>query len=206
MIITDIKPVGKKRFQLYLDGNIAFILYKADIKSYNLTVNSEISEECYKDILSSVLAKRALLRTLHLLEKKDYTEGQLRKKLREGFYPQEITDKTMDSLKGYGYLNDEKYALRYIEYKSNSKSERAIRQDLMIKGIKSEVIDMAFDTFREENPDLNRVDLICRLLTKRHYFEHEPDEKEKAKQYRFLAGKGFDSGDIKKALNLDINS
>ena len=71
MIVTDIKPVGKKRYQLYLDGNIAFILYKADIKSYNITVDSEISEECYKDILSSVLTKRALLRTLHLLEKNE---------------------------------------------------------------------------------------------------------------------------------------
>ena len=206
MIVTDIKPVGKKRYQLYLDGNIAFILYKADIKSYNITVDSEISEECYKDILSSVLTKRALLRTLHLLEKKDYTESQLRNKLKEGFYPREIADKTMESLKEYGYLNDEKYALRYIEYKSKSKSDRAIRQDLTVKGIKSDVLDRAFDTFRQDNPDVNKVDLIYRLLTKRHYYEHEQDEKEKAKQYRFLAGKGFESGDIKKELNLDINS
>ena len=205
MIISKIENLGKKRYLIKSGNTPLFVLYGQELKSYGLEEEKEISRECYGEILESVLKKRALLRCLHLLERKDYTEWQLRQKLREGYYPDETIDITMEALKGYGYLDDLRYAERYMEFKLKNKSVRAVVRDLRQKGISQGVIDEAAMTFDEEETRENQLNTIIKLLRKRHYYDNAGDPKEKARQYRFLAGKGYDAGDIKSALDLDID-
>ena len=205
MTVTKIESLGKKRYLIKSGNTPLFVLYGQELKSYGLEEEKEISRECYGEILESVLKKRALLRCLHLLERKDYTEWQLRQKLREGYYPDEVADLTMEDLKGYGYLDDSRYAERYMEYKLKSKSLRAVITDLKQKGISRDIIDSAMEHFDYEKTREDQRNTIVKLLTKRHYYDNAGDPKEKARQYRFLAGKGYDAGDIKSALDLDMN-
>ena len=58
------------------------------------------------------IAEKAKHRALHLLEYMDRTEKNMRMKLAQGGYPQDVIDETIDFLKSYGYIDDQKYAYR----------------------------------------------------------------------------------------------
>ena len=77
MIITSIKEYDKKRSQIYIDGEKAFLLYKGEIRKYKLEQDKEIDQITYDVIVREVLGKRAILRAMNLLQKKDYTESIL---------------------------------------------------------------------------------------------------------------------------------
>ena len=92
MIVTDIVEMDKKRSKIYINGEFAFVIYKGELRDYSIKEGQELSESNYQEILDVVLPKRCKLRAMNLLQKKDYTEKQLRDKLSEGLYPREIID------------------------------------------------------------------------------------------------------------------
>ena len=118
MIITDIIAIDKKRVKVYLDNEFAFVLYKGELHLYNIEEGLEILETDVDKITKEVLIKRAKLRAINLLSKKDYTKKALRQKLLDGYYNEQQIDETVQYLKSYGYIDDYQYAMDYIEYHS----------------------------------------------------------------------------------------
>ena len=58
--------------------------------------------------MDSDILRRAKLRAIHLLEYRDRTEKDMRRKLQQGDYPPEVIDKTIEYLKSYGYIDDKR--------------------------------------------------------------------------------------------------
>lgn len=205
MTVTDIVPLDNKRSKVYVDGEFSFILYRGEIRNYRLRTGEEISSPVFDEINNSLIPKRAKKRAMNLLQKRDYTEYKLREKLKEGFYTDEIIDDTIGYLKSYRYLDDERYAEDYIRYHMELRSRNRIRQDLMQKGISSEIISRLLEEayMEEENdPEL----LLCvNLLQKKHYDPHTVTYEEKQKMMAFLYRKGFSNDIITKALSLDTS-
>lgn len=204
MKINQLKALDKKRNIVYIDGRIAFVLYKGDLRHYGLIEGCEISEAEYDEIVNTLLPKRALLRVSHLLEKRDYTSYQLREKLKEAYYPENAIEFAINKLIGYGYVNDENYASRYIECNINRKSLGIIKQELVRKGISKDIVQKKIDELEEDGTTQDASALIQEILRKRHYYDSPQDAKERAKQYKYLLGKGFKSSDISRELKLDI--
>ena len=169
MTVTDIVALDNKRSKIFIDGEFAFILYRGEIRSYNLHAGEEISSPVFNEITGNVIPKRAKLRAMNLLQKRDYTERKLRDKLKEGMYTDDVIDETIEYLKSYKYIDDERYAGDYIRYQMNLRSRNRIRQDLMQKGIASEIIDrLISEAYLEENSDPELI-LFQNLLRKKHY-------------------------------------
>lgn len=206
MEITKLQLLDKKRYIVYLDNNIAFVLYKGDLFTYGINEGEDMSEEIYNTICVDVLRKRALLRLGHLLEKRDYTEKQLRDKLREGYYPTEVIDFAIDKVKGYGFVDDYRYAMRFIECSISKKSKQRIKTDLFGKGIDKNIIDAAFEELESDGVLQDEAALVREMLRKRHYYEKEHTMQENAKQFNYLMSKGFSISAIKSELKLDITS
>ncbi len=202
MIVTQIIEVSKNRSKVYIDQEFAFVLYKGELCLYHLQENSEIAQEDYQKILDEVLPKRAKLRAMNLLQKKTYTEKQLRDKLKEGYYPEEIIEDTMEYVKSFHYINDYQYVTDYIEYHSANKSIRQIEQDLYRKGIDKETFRRALSDWEADGGSQDELDMLYELLEKRHY-SSECDKKEKQKIYAFLLRKGYGSESIMKAMRLE---
>ena len=59
MTVTDIVFRNKSKATIFLDGEIAFVLYKGDLPKYGIEVGSELAEPDYEEIMSEVLPKRA---------------------------------------------------------------------------------------------------------------------------------------------------
>lgn len=202
MFITDIVEYSKAKYKIFIDEEFAFVLYKGELRQLKLEKDREMGESIYHLIMQDILPKRAKLRAMHLLEKRPYTERAMRDKLQEGLYPQSIIDEAIDYLKGYNYIDDYEYALQYIDTYTESRSVKKLVQDLKKKGIKSEIIDRAVNTRREEGELGDESAMIRKLLEKKHY-SAELDTKEKNKIITFLYNKGFSIDAIRREMRVD---
>ncbi|MBE5908583.1 MAG: regulatory protein RecX [Lachnospiraceae bacterium] len=198
MTILDIQlvPRKKNKYKVHLQGGMDLVLYKREVKTYGLEVGEEISEGAYQRILEETLIPRAKRRAMHLLEKQDRTRKNLEDKLRESDYPQTAIDAAIAYVESFHYIDDERYARSYVHFHQEGKSKRRIQQDLMQKGIDRDVIALVL----EEEYETSEEDMIRNLLRKKHYDPESADAKERSKMYRFLAGRGFSSGDISRVL------
>jgi regulatory protein len=206
MIITDIAELDKKRSRIYIDGEFAFILYKGEIREYHLKTGEEISSPVFQKIRTEVIPKRAKLRAMNLLQKKDYTEYKLITKLREGLYPEDIISDTIEYLKSFNYLNDERFAADYIRYHMNDRSRNRMKQDLMQKGIDKDLITRVMEEVYEsetlsgiESPN-PEVQLCIKLLNKKHYNPDSITYEDKQKLIGYLFRKGFSMDSIQMAF------
>ena len=193
-----ISGLDKKRMRIFLEDGRSFVLYRGEVRRYSLEEGAELSAGQYEEICSEILKKRARRRTMHLLEKMDRTEAQIREKLRQGFYPEEIIEDAVAYVKGYHYLDDSRYAENYVRNQREKKSRRKIQMELMAKGIDRE---LAEQTLEEECQRENEQELILKWVEKKHYSAQTADLKEKQRMYQFLMRKGFQSDDILHVLD-----
>ena len=88
MQITQIVELDKKRVKICLEDGTSFPVYKGEKRQYGLVEGGTLSQELLQEICGEILIKRARNRTMHLLERMDRTESQLRFKLSQGCYPE----------------------------------------------------------------------------------------------------------------------
>lgn len=193
MTVTDIKTVTKQKFQIEIDGQPAFVLYRGELFRYKIEKDHEISPEIYCEITEEVLVKRAKLRAMHLLEKMDRTKADLRRKLEQGGYPANAVDAALEYVESFHYIDDAKYASSYISARRNVKGRARLKMELMHKGVDAAVIDEAFEELQDE---IEPRDAIRELLMKKRRTEGPMEEKEKQRLYAFFMRRGFSSSDI----------
>ena len=206
MFVTQISGISKSRYRIYLDGQFAFVLYKGELRQYQIKENQELSEEIYQHIMTQILPKRAKLRSMNLLQSIDYTRKQLEDKLVLGEYPAECISEAIAYVESYGYIDDRRYARDFIEYNLQNKSKKRIETDLIRKGIAKDVIQEAFEELEVLGVEQDELAMACELLNKKKYCADTATKQEQQKMYGFLFRKGFCSDIISKALLLDITS
>ncbi|MCR5209053.1 MAG: recombination regulator RecX [Lachnospiraceae bacterium] len=201
MKITGLTKIGKSHYKVYTDGRSvpAFELYGSDLRSLDLHDGSEISEEKYKKITEELLPKRALSRVCHLIEKRDYTERQIRDKLSAAFYPGYACDFAVETAKKHGLINDRSYSIRYTECYQDRKSIGRIRLDLMRKGIDQDFINEAISSVIGDSRE-GEKEKIKKILLKRGYDKTASDRSETEKQVAYLYRRGFRIDDIRACL------
>lgn len=139
---------------------------------------------------------RAKKRALYILTDSDRTEKQLREKLEKTGYSEEVITETIEYVRSFGYIDDMRYAVRYIEYYRDRKSAKRLRFDLMKKGVSADVIGSAF----EEVGEWDERDQIRNLTEKKLTGKDMDDPKTYGKVATFLAGRGFRGDDIAAVL------
>ena len=203
MIVTDIVEVTKAKSRVFLDGEFAFVLYKGELRLYRIKMDCELSEDNYSEIMNVILPKRAKKRSLLLLQKKDYTEEELRRKLRKGEYPEKVIDEAVAYVKSYHYIDDYRYSISYINCYSSKWSRQQILSKLLAKGIDKKCIQQALEDVMESGDLTSEEELICAILEKKHYNPLNSDKKAKMKIYNHLLYKGFSSSVINHVLKME---
>lgn len=200
MTVTDVIRISKNRYQIMIDEEFAFVLYKGELSSYNIEKGKTLSSEIYNEITGQVLTKRAKLRAMNLLMTKAYTEKQLSEKLKRGEYPQNCIDQAVQYVKSYGYVDDMQYASDYLFYHGGDKNKRQLLLKLHQKGVPDEIAAMAYEEYCRSGMAPGEEELICRHLDKKKY-NPAGDEREKEKLIRSLLQKGFSYGKIIDSFN-----
>mgnify|MGYP002581957942 CR=1 FL=1 len=185
--VVRIEPY-KNRNKVVLDNEEKFLLYKGDIRKFKLESNQEISKVTYNEI-KQLLYERGKERALYILDKTFKTEKQIKDKLIQEMYPEDVIKRILEFLKKYDIINDKRYASMYIEYKGKT-------QDLMIKGISQDIISESF-----ESTDYSDADSLKKIIDKRAKRYNLDDRKDLQKLYQYLMGKGYKYSDIKNELS-----
>ncbi|MGN0299647.1 MAG: regulatory protein RecX [Lachnospiraceae bacterium] len=175
-----------------------FQLYRGECKKFGLQEQMEVEPDLEK-ILQQLLRKRAKLRALHLLEKQDRTEYQLRSKLEEGEYPPPIIEDAIEYVKSYGYIDDLRYGRNYVEYRSKTDSWKKIRMDLKRKGISDEILSLIAEERQECTVDEDEQ-ALQKLIHKRYSNWNWSDRAKRDRAVRYLYSKGFSYEQIQGAV------
>ena len=195
--VTECQTLSKGKVQVSFDNGMQMILYASEVRRFQLREGASVTEEDLQKILEEVIGKRARKRAMHLLERMDRTEEQLRKKLEMGGYPQICIDSAIAYVKFYHYLDDYRYACVFIRGSQEKMSRRQIEMKLMQRGVGKDLIERAL----QEEYEGDETEQISILLEKRHFAPGQSDEKEFRRTYQYLMRRGFQSGDILKAMN-----
>jgi len=100
----------------------------------------------------------------------------------------------LDELSAQGLLSNERFAHALVAQKSGSYSRRSIRGELKRKGVSGEAIEAAlFDAPIDD-------DAALRALWQRRFGAPPANDREKARQIRFLQTRGFELSAILKML------
>lgn len=188
MYVTKIEPVTKTKYKVFIDGQFAFVLYKGELSRYHIAQDTEVDERLVSQILSEIVLKRAKLRAMHLLTDMDRTESQLRTKLKQGLYPDDIIEQAMAYVKSFGYVEDENYARRFVLSRQNSKSKKEIYASLCQKGVAKETIDKVMEECYEMEEERGAIQ---KILEKKEILCREGDRSRKSEDLRVSAKKRF---------------
>ena len=144
--------------------------------------------------------KQAKLKALSLLTDMDRTEAQLRQKLKQKAFEENIIEQTIEYVKSFGYINDAEYARSFINGRKDKKSRKELYMLLVGKGIKSDVLDEVFE--EEYDNDDSACTAIKAIMVKRRYNPDEATDKDTQKILGYLMRKGFKYEDIRKVIQV----
>jgi regulatory protein len=125
-------------------------------------------------------------RALRLLGRREFSRQELDKRLRGYTEDPAELEALLDDLTERGWLSDARYADAVVRKRKGQFARRSIAQELKQAGVAVEVTDAAL---AEVDPD---EEFAVALALCRRKFRHAPvDQKEKARQIRFLQSRGY---------------
>jgi regulatory protein len=121
-----------------------------------------------------------------LLARRDYSRVELEQRLGAKGLPAPAIAATLDEFEKLGYLSDARYAEHLVAQRAGRLGKRAIARDLREKGIAPTAASEALSLLggRDELAD-------ARALWQRRFGTAPIDERDKARQVRFLMARGY---------------
>lgn len=152
------------------------------------------SEEVQKKLLKA--------KAITVLAKREFSRVELFRKLKDIFKSEvqtQLINEVLDELEGLNYLSDERYAQSQTHQKISRYGDQKIKYELRRKGIDSEKAQAAID--QENVPE----EVRAKALWERKFGSLPKDQKERAKQFRYFASRGFSAKTISKLLRSSID-
>ena len=147
---------------------------------------------------TGVLAKRAepslRARALRLLARREHSRDELRRKLAIHAGEGEDVESILDDLAQRGWLSDLRFAEQTIRAKARRFGPFKLAQQLRARGVDEEAIAAAFHAAGADGQS------SLEAVWKSRFREMPGDERELARQVRFLQGRGFALDDILRYL------
>jgi regulatory protein len=139
---------------------------------------------------------------LELLARREHSRRELTRKLRIRGFPAEVVGPVLDELEQSGALADARFTDTFVRSRvAKGQGPQRIRSELAERGIDDAAADAVL-----RGSEVDWLEKIRAVRRKRFGPELPRDYAERAKQARFLQYRGFDSAQIRAALELDADS
>lgn len=134
---------------------------------------------------------------LYSLAMREHSRQELRNKLAQKDYATDVNlNKLLDELEESDYLSDQRFTESFIRYRiSRGQGKIKISNDLKQRGVSALVINISM-----QRSDADWLVLASALREKKFGESIPSDYKDKAKQMRFLSGRGFEFDVIQQTL------
>ena len=133
--------------------------------------------------------KRLKERALDLLSRRDHSELELFRKLKEKGGPESEVGPLIDQLREYGYLDDRRFTENFVRFRSGKLwGRKRFQQELFHRGVAADIIDDVLRTLDEVGAEAER-EKVHRFLMR-----GIDKGKEREKLFASLARRGFSLG------------
>lgn len=192
-ISAQIKHAG--RYSVYVDGKFAFGLGGNQLLNLGLFNGQEITESELDAFKQESEIGKLYEKTLNLLSFRLRSEHELRDYLKRKNQSPAIIEIILNRLSNLGYVDDLKFAQRWVENRRLLKpiSSLKLRSELKQKRIDNSVIEEVLKS--DETDEVEVLKALIERKSKRY-----PDQQ---KLMAYLARQGFRYDDIKQALKND---
>jgi regulatory protein len=151
-VITALKPQNKnsKRINVFIDGNFAFSL--SQFGAAWLRVGETLSNKKIESLQRQDSVEIGMQSALHFLSYRNRSEYEIRKNLiNKGFSLEEI-EKIIQELKDKTIINNDKFAIEWVENRTNSKprGRRLLSYELTQKKVEPMAIEQALAKLPDE--------------------------------------------------------
>ncbi len=125
-------------------------------------------------------------RAVGMLARREYSRSELAARLAAGGGNRDEIDPVLDELERAGYLSDTRFASAVVRQKAGGYSKRAIAHALREKGVAAPAAQEALAALDGEDEFAQAL-----ALWQRRFGRAPADEREKARQVRFLVSRGY---------------
>ncbi len=134
---------------------------------------------------------------MRYLARREYSRAELHGRLLTYATPDDNVDAVLDELVKRGWQSDERAATQLVHAKRSRFGMQRIAYELRQKGIAEDLIGAAMPELKENELEAARV------VWQKKFGVAPQDEKEKAKQMRFMQSRGFGLDVVFKVLRHD---
>jgi regulatory protein len=137
---------------------------------------------------------------LDALARRDHASGELRRKLREKGFDEDIIDELIETLRAERLLDDRRYLENFVAYHaSRGHGPNRVRADLGKLGIAAAESDASLKAYPHWSAQTHRA------RQKKFGTSLPTNYADRQRQARFLAYRGFTHAQIREALGLDTD-
>jgi regulatory protein len=133
-------------------------------------------------------------RAIAALSRREHSRVELRRKLARHAESEDLLDPLLDDLARSGLLSDARFAESLAHRRAERFGSRRIAMEMAQHGLP---LDLQAEKLRKlKESEFNR----CKAVWEKRYGSLPGDLKQRARQTRFLASRGFDPGVIQRVL------
>ena len=182
---------SKEVFEVIFEDEKKLLLNYNIFEKYKVSVDMDFSEDEILEMKYFSDIERAKSRAINYISGKLKTKYEVRLKLKENGFAEEVIDEVLDILEKEEYLNDKIYCEIFIEDKKklNGYGKNKIKSLLIQKGISKNIFEDFLDEFEYDEEFDNALKMGIRKL---NLLSNEEDNfKKRQKIINYLAYRGF---------------
>lgn len=189
MKITAIKQQVKnpERVSVFVDEKYSFSFSLDELIKYKIKKDQELSdgdEKKYKKLSDDGKLRQ---RSLEWLLNRPHSVREFKDYLYRKKADPDLTKKFIEEFSAKGYLDDVKFAAWFIDLQSRKhKSRRAIRAELMRKGLNGELLNTVL-----ADEEIDETNALSQLIAKKKNLNRYQNDPLKLKQYLLRQGFGY---------------
>jgi regulatory protein len=182
----EVQKKNHQRVNVYLDGEFAFGLSR--IVAAWLQVGQDIGEEKIQELKAQDAREVAFQRAIRYLDYQPRSITEVRRKLAEKEFPEDVIDLVLERLRDLQLLDDDRYARSWVENRSEfrPRGRRLLEYELRQRGIDRETIEQALTDLDEQALAYQAAVKQSRKLAGADWQSFQK------KLFAFLARRGFD--------------
>lgn len=182
---------SKEVFEVVFEDETRLLLNYNIFEKYKISVDMDFSEDEILEMKYFSDIERAKSRAINYISGKLKTKYEVRLKLKENGFAEDVIDEVLDILEKEEYLNDKIYCEIFIEDKKklNGYGKNKIKSLLIQKGISKNIFEGFLNEFEYEEEFDNALKMGIKKL---ELLSNEEDNfKKKQKIINYLAYRGF---------------
>jgi regulatory protein len=203
-VITGIVPSPRKpgRFDVLVDKRLEATVSLATVERLGLAIGRPYDDRLRADVQREAAVLSTYDRALNMLALRARASRELRRQLLRKGEPADQVDAAIERLSAAGFLDDAAFARQLARSKVGAgMSRRRIQRELGRRGVAHDVGDAAIaEVFAEEDVDEATVVEQAARKKLRSLGSVDPETRNR-RLYAFLARRGYDLDDIRRAIS-----